>query len=127
LEAARGRRADPDGPLGGAARDRGRGRVAALRGRELRDRRDRPGRRRLPGAVAGAISSRHPTNRKERAMPLIDVRLYDHRVTEESVPKIIEKLTDALHESSGAAKEHIHVIVTGVSPKHWGTNGKPGS
>ena len=29
-------------------------------------------------------------------MPLIDVRLYDHRVTEESVPKIIEKLTDAL-------------------------------
>jgi 4-oxalocrotonate tautomerase len=60
-------------------------------------------------------------------MPLIDVRLYDHRVTEESVPKIIEKLTDALHESSGAAKEHIHVIVTGVSPKHWGISGKPGS
>ena len=60
-------------------------------------------------------------------MPLIDVRLYDHRVTEESVPKIIEKLTDALHESSGAAKENIHVIVTGVSPKHWGVDGKPGA
>ena len=59
-------------------------------------------------------------------MPLIDVRLYDHRVTEESVPKIIEKLTDALHESSGAAKEHIHVIVSGVSPKNWGIAGKPG-
>jgi len=58
-------------------------------------------------------------------MPLIEVRLYDHRVTEESVPKIIEKLTDALSESSGAAKENIHVIVQGVSPKNWGVAGKP--
>ena len=58
-------------------------------------------------------------------MPLIEVRLYDHRVTEESVPKIIERLTDALSESSGAAKEHIHVIVQGVSPKNWGVAGKP--
>ena len=58
-------------------------------------------------------------------MPVIDVRLYEHRVTDESVPKIIEALTDALHESSGAAKEHIHVIVQGISPKHWGVGGKP--
>ncbi len=58
-------------------------------------------------------------------MPLIEVKLYDRRVTEESVPKIIESLTDALAESSGAAKEHIWVIVEGVSPKHWGIAGKP--
>ena len=58
-------------------------------------------------------------------MPWIDVKLYDTRVTEESVPKMIEKLTDALAESSGAAKENIHVIVQGVSPKHWGVAGKP--
>ena len=58
-------------------------------------------------------------------MPLIEVKLYDKRVTEESVPKIIESLTDALAESSGASKEHIHVIVQGVSPKHWGVAGKP--
>jgi 4-oxalocrotonate tautomerase family enzyme len=58
-------------------------------------------------------------------MPLIEVKLYEHRVTEESVPKMIEALTDALHESSGAAKEHINVIIQGVSPKHWGTAGKP--
>jgi 4-oxalocrotonate tautomerase family enzyme len=58
-------------------------------------------------------------------MPLIEVKLYDHRVTEESVPKMIESLTNALHESSGAAKEHINVIIQGVSPKHWGTAGKP--
>jgi 4-oxalocrotonate tautomerase family enzyme len=60
-------------------------------------------------------------------MPVIDVRLYEHRVTEETVPKMIEALTNALHETSGAAKEHIHVIIQGVSPKHWGQGGKPGA
>jgi 4-oxalocrotonate tautomerase len=58
-------------------------------------------------------------------VPVIEVKLYDKRVTEDSVPKMIEALTDALHESSGAAKEHIQVIIHGVSPKHWGIAGKP--
>jgi 4-oxalocrotonate tautomerase family enzyme len=58
-------------------------------------------------------------------MPWVDVKLYDSRVTEESVPKIIEAMTKALHESSGAAVEHIQVIVHGVSPAHWGVAGKP--
>ena len=57
-------------------------------------------------------------------MPWIDVKLYDHRVTDESVPKIIEALTNALAESSGAAPEHIHVVIQGVDPKHWGIAGK---
>jgi 4-oxalocrotonate tautomerase len=57
-------------------------------------------------------------------MPIIEVKLYDKRVTEETVPKIIESLTQALHESSGAAVEHIQVIVEGYSPKHWGIAGK---
>jgi 4-oxalocrotonate tautomerase len=59
-------------------------------------------------------------------LPLVEVKLYDARVTEESVPKIIEAMTNALAESSGAAKEHIWVLVEGVSPKHWGVAGKPG-
>jgi 4-oxalocrotonate tautomerase len=58
-------------------------------------------------------------------MPVIEVKLYEQRVTEEAVPKMIEALTDALAETSGAAKEHIQVIVQGVSPKHWGIAGKP--
>ena len=58
-------------------------------------------------------------------MPLIEVKLFDKRVTEESVPKMIEALTDALHETSGAAKEHIQVIIQGVQPQHWGSAGKP--
>jgi 4-oxalocrotonate tautomerase len=57
-------------------------------------------------------------------MPIIEVKLYDKRVTEESVPKIIEAMTEALHESSGAAREHIQVIVQGVSPKNWGIAGQ---
>ncbi len=60
-------------------------------------------------------------------MPVIEVKLYDTRVTEESVPKMIAALTDALHESSGAAKERIHVIIQGVPPQHWGQGGTPGA
>jgi 4-oxalocrotonate tautomerase family enzyme len=59
-------------------------------------------------------------------MPWIDVKLYDTRVTDESVPKIVEALTNALHESSGAAKEHIQVVVQGIPAKHWGQAGKTG-
>ncbi|HUG65746.1 MAG TPA: tautomerase family protein [Gaiellaceae bacterium] len=53
-------------------------------------------------------------------MPVIEVKLYDTRVTEESVPKMIEALTDALHESSGAAKERIHVIVQAACRRSTG-------
>ena len=53
-------------------------------------------------------------------MPVIEVKLYDRRVTEESVPKMIEALTNALHESSGAAIEHIQVIIQGVPPQPLG-------
>lgn len=57
-------------------------------------------------------------------MPLIEVKLYDRRVTEESVPKMIAALTDALAETSGASKEHIQVVITGVDPKLWGIAGQ---
>jgi len=60
-------------------------------------------------------------------MPVIEVKLYDRRVTEESVPKMIEALTSALHETSGAAVEDINVIIQGVQPKYWGKAGKPGA
>jgi 4-oxalocrotonate tautomerase len=60
-------------------------------------------------------------------VPFIDVKLYEHRVTDESVPKIIEALTNALAESSGAKPENIQVVVQGIPPKHWGSAGKPGA
>jgi 4-oxalocrotonate tautomerase family enzyme len=58
-------------------------------------------------------------------MPWVDVKLYDTRVTDESVPKIIEAMTKALAESSGASPEHIQVIVQGVPATRWGIAGKP--
>ena len=62
--------------------------------------------------------------KEANAVPMIEVKLYDRRVTEESVPKMIEALTNALAESSGAAPEHIQVVIQGVEPKHWGIGGK---
>ena len=55
---------------------------------------------------------------------MIEVKLYDRRVTEESVPKMIEALTNALAETSGASPDHIQVVIEGVNPKHWGIAGK---
>jgi phenylpyruvate tautomerase PptA (4-oxalocrotonate tautomerase family) len=40
---------------------------------------------------------------------------------------MIEALTSALHETSGAAVEDINVIIPGVPPKYWGKAGKPGA
>ena len=59
-------------------------------------------------------------------MPWIDVKLFDTRVNEESVPKMIEALTKALAETSGASPDHIQVVVQGIPAKHWGQAGKPG-
>jgi len=46
-------------------------------------------------------------------MPMIEVKLYDRRVTEESVPKMIEALTQALADTSGADPAHIQVVIQG--------------
>ena len=51
-------------------------------------------------------------------MPMIEVKFCDRRVTEESVPKMIEAPTNALAESNGAAPEHVHFVIQGVDPKH---------
>jgi 4-oxalocrotonate tautomerase len=58
------------------------------------------------------------------AMPLIEVKLYDRRVTEESVPRMIDALTKALADTSGADPSHIQVVIQGVDPKLWGIAGK---
>ena len=60
-------------------------------------------------------------------MPLIELKLYDRRVTEESLPKLIHELTEGLVRGTGdeGVREHTWVIVEGVSPKSWGVGGKP--
>ena len=59
-------------------------------------------------------------------MPLIEVKLYDRRINDEVVPRVIEKLTDALSEAIGDdVREHTWVLVEGLSTKQWGIGGKP--
>lgn len=60
-------------------------------------------------------------------MPLIEVKLFDFRVNDETAERLIAKLTDALCEATrepGLA-EHTWVIVEGHSPKRWGVGGRP--
>jgi 4-oxalocrotonate tautomerase len=60
-------------------------------------------------------------------MPLIEVKLYDRRINDEIVPRVIEKVTDAIVEAIGeeSIREHTWVLVEGLSPKQWGVGGKP--
>jgi phenylpyruvate tautomerase PptA (4-oxalocrotonate tautomerase family) len=59
-------------------------------------------------------------------MPLIEVKLFDFRVNEETSAKLIANLTDALcAATSEAMREHTWVIVEGVSPQNWGFGGAP--
>lgn len=59
-------------------------------------------------------------------MPIIEVKLYDTRINDETVPKLIEKLTDALVEcTTEAIRDETLVVVEGIPKKQWGTGGKP--
>jgi phenylpyruvate tautomerase PptA (4-oxalocrotonate tautomerase family) len=59
-------------------------------------------------------------------VPLIEVKLFDYRVTPEVSAALIEKLTDALCDAvHPALRDHTWVIVEGHNPKNWGVGGKP--
>ena len=59
-------------------------------------------------------------------MPLIEVKLFDFRMDEETSRKLIAGLTDALcAATTEGLREHTWVIVEGHSPKHWGVGGEP--
>jgi phenylpyruvate tautomerase PptA (4-oxalocrotonate tautomerase family) len=60
-------------------------------------------------------------------VPIIEVKLYDRRVTPEITPRIIEKMTQALADAceDEGVKAHTYVLVHGVSPANWGVNGQP--
>ena len=67
-----------------------------------------------------------PANPRARAMPLIEVKLFDFRMDEETSRKLIAGLTDALCEATTEGlREHTWVVVEGHSPKNWGVGGVP--
>jgi 4-oxalocrotonate tautomerase len=59
-------------------------------------------------------------------MPVIEVKLYDRRVTPESSKRIIQEMTEALARAcdDDGVKQHTTVLVTGVSPANWGVAGQ---
>jgi phenylpyruvate tautomerase PptA (4-oxalocrotonate tautomerase family) len=59
-------------------------------------------------------------------MPLIEVKLFDFRVNDETSAKLIAELTDALcRATTEGLRDHTWVIVEGYSPKNWGVGGRP--
>jgi phenylpyruvate tautomerase PptA (4-oxalocrotonate tautomerase family) len=60
-------------------------------------------------------------------MPLIRVELGEHRVTDESTPKIIKALTDTIIDVLGdeSLRETTWVVVEAKDPKKWGVAGAP--
>jgi 4-oxalocrotonate tautomerase len=59
-------------------------------------------------------------------MPPVEVKLYDRRINDEVVPRVIEKVTDALSEAIGEdVRDRTWVLVEGLSPKQWEIGGKP--
>jgi 4-oxalocrotonate tautomerase family enzyme len=59
-------------------------------------------------------------------MPLIEVKLFDFRLSEETSEQLIKELTDALcRVTNEGLREHTWVIVEGHSPKNWGVGGRP--
>ena len=60
-------------------------------------------------------------------MPLVQVKLYDTRVTEDISAKLIEKITDVICEvTSEELRPYTWVMVEGIPSSQWGVAGKPG-
>jgi 4-oxalocrotonate tautomerase len=64
--------------------------------------------------------------REEQIVPMIEVKLFDFRVDDETSRKLIAGMTDALCDATHEGlREHTWVIVEGHSPKNWGVGGVP--
>lgn len=59
-------------------------------------------------------------------MPIIDIKLFETRLTDDAVvADIIKAVTDGLCSVIGeSARDQTWVVVEGVSPKRWGFGGQ---
>jgi 4-oxalocrotonate tautomerase len=61
-------------------------------------------------------------------MPLIEVKLFDHRLDDGTRTRLIEKLTDAFCEATDERlRPDTWVILQGHPPENWGLGGRQGS
>ncbi|GLB59113.1 2-hydroxymuconate tautomerase [Cytobacillus sp. NCCP-133] len=56
-------------------------------------------------------------------MPYITVKMLEGR-TEEQKKALVEKVTDAVNETTGASKDKIVVFIEEMSKNHYATGGK---
>lgn len=60
-------------------------------------------------------------------MPLIEVKLYEKRLTPETRKQLIERLTDAAESVFGPeVRQHTWVVLHPVPAERWGIAGEPG-
>ena len=58
-------------------------------------------------------------------MPIIHVKIYEARLTDETEPKLIADFTQVLVDNFGEGiREHTTVILEAVEPSRWGVGGK---
>jgi 4-oxalocrotonate tautomerase len=61
-------------------------------------------------------------------MPLIDVKMYEGRLTPDNEGELIAALTEAVGRVLGeAAREQTWVVLQEVPPARWGIAGSPGA
>jgi len=56
-------------------------------------------------------------------MPYVTVKMLEGR-TEEQKKALVEKVTEAVHETAGAPKENIVVFIEEMSKNHYAVGGK---
>jgi 4-oxalocrotonate tautomerase len=60
-------------------------------------------------------------------MPLIEVKIYESRLTRETQEKLIEQLTEATAAVFGSEiRDHTWVILHPIPAERWGIAGRPG-
>ncbi|WP_078593459.1 2-hydroxymuconate tautomerase [Evansella clarkii] len=56
-------------------------------------------------------------------MPIVTVKLLEGR-SDDQKRQLVEKVTDAVVETTNASPEKVSVIIEEMSPSHFGTGGK---
>ncbi|WP_026691635.1 2-hydroxymuconate tautomerase [Alteribacter aurantiacus] len=56
-------------------------------------------------------------------MPYVTVKMLEGR-TDDQKRELVQKVTDAVSESTGAPREKVAVIIEEMSPAHYGVNGE---
>jgi 4-oxalocrotonate tautomerase len=68
-------------------------------------------------------NSKHDDVKGGTNMPFVTVEMLPGR-TDEQKQALVEKVTEAVSETTGAPKERVHVFIEELRPDHYGVGGK---